>query len=111
MKNGWRGLAVVELIVVAYFVGVDAAGAQPAPAVPRPATTRRVVVSIPDRKLALLENDRVVRTYDVAVGADRSPTPLGVFTIVNRIANPTYYRPGKIIAAGVDNPLGTRCIG
>ena len=36
---------------------------------PDTSVTRRVVVSIPDRKLALIENDRVVSLYPVAVGA------------------------------------------
>jgi len=73
--------------------------------------TRRVVVSIPDRKLALLENDQVVGIYSVAVGASVSPSPVGTFTIVNRVSNPTYYAPGKIVGPGRANPIGTRWIG
>jgi L,D-transpeptidase ErfK/SrfK len=72
---------------------------------------RRVVVSIPDRKLALLENDQVVGIYPVAVGASISPSPVGTFTIVNRVSNPTYYKPGKIVGPGRANPIGTRWIG
>ena len=72
---------------------------------------RRVVVSIPDRKLALLENDQVVGIYPVAVGASVSPSPVGTFTIVNRVSNPTYYKPGKIVGPGRANPIGTRWIG
>ena len=73
--------------------------------------TRRVVVSIPDRKLALLENDQIVGIYPVAVGASVSPSPVGTFTIVNRVSNPTYYKPGKIVGPGRANPIGTRWIG
>jgi lipoprotein-anchoring transpeptidase ErfK/SrfK len=80
-----------------------------APASPRP--VRRVVVSIPDCKLALIENDRLVRVYVVAVGADVSPSPVGTFRIVNRITHPTYYHRGKVIPAGASNPLGTRWMG
>jgi lipoprotein-anchoring transpeptidase ErfK/SrfK len=72
---------------------------------------RRVVVSIPDRKLALLENDQVVGIYAVAVGASVSPSPVGTFTIVNRVSNPTCYRPGMIVGPGRANPIGTRWIG
>lgn len=72
---------------------------------------RRIVVSIPDRKLAVVENDEVVELYAVAVGAPSSPSPTGTFTIVNRVANPTYYHPGKIIPSGPQNPIGTRWIG
>lgn len=79
-----------------------------------PASTivmRRVVVSLSDRKLALVENDQVVRVFPVAIGADVSPSPVGAFTIVSRIPNPTYYKPGKVIGPGAANPLGTRWIG
>ena len=41
---------------------------------------RRVVVSIPDRKLALIENNQIVSIYPVAVGAPVSPSPVGTFT-------------------------------
>jgi len=76
-----------------------------------PVSIRRLVVSIPDRKLALIENDRVVSVYTVAVGAPVSPSPAGTFTVVTRVSNPTYYRPGKVIGPGASNPLGTRWIG
>ena len=72
---------------------------------------RRIVVSIPDRKLALVENGRVVKVYPVAVGAPANPSPTGEFKIVTRIPDPTYYAPGKVIEPGPDNPLGTRWIG
>jgi lipoprotein-anchoring transpeptidase ErfK/SrfK len=74
-------------------------------------TTRRIVVSIPDRKLALIEDGRLVKAYPVAVGAPASPSPAGEFTIAHRIAHPTYYAPGVIIPPGQANPLGTRWLG
>jgi lipoprotein-anchoring transpeptidase ErfK/SrfK len=73
--------------------------------------TRRVVISIPDRKLALIENDQIVRIYRVAVGAPVSPSPVGTFSIVNRVSNPTYYKTGKVVGPGSANPVGTRWIG
>ena len=72
---------------------------------------RRIVVSIPDRQLAVIENDAVVTIYPVAVGAARTPSPVGTFTIVNRVSNPTYYKAGKTVAPGTKNPVGTRWIG
>jgi lipoprotein-anchoring transpeptidase ErfK/SrfK len=75
------------------------------------AVVRRIVVSIPDRKLAVVENDEVVQLFTVAVGAPSTPSPSGTFTIVNRVANPTYYHPGTVIAPGARNPIGTRWIG
>src|SRR5205807_9118242 len=72
---------------------------------------RQVLVSIPDRKLAVLEGGKVIRTFPVAVGATVSSSPSGEFKVVNRIANPTYYHPGVVIPAGVGNPIGTRWLG
>ena len=72
---------------------------------------RWVLVSIPDRKLALLENGKVVRIYRVAVGKSSTPSPAGAFQIVNRLTNPTYYHKGQVIAAGANNPVGSRWIG
>jgi len=74
-------------------------------------TGREIVVSIPDRKLALIEDGEVVKVYRVAVGASESPTPEGEFQIINRLTSPTYYHPGKVIGPGADNPLGTRWMG
>ncbi len=73
---------------------------------------RRVVVSLPDRKAALLAEDgSVVKVYPVAVGARRSPSPTGAFEIVSRVPKPTFYHPGVVIPPGPRNPLGTRWIG
>jgi lipoprotein-anchoring transpeptidase ErfK/SrfK len=72
---------------------------------------RQVLVSIPDRKLAVIENGKVLRTFNVSVGATVSPSPTGKFEIVNRLANPTYYHAGVVIPAGKNNPLGPRWVG
>lgn len=72
---------------------------------------RVVVVSIPDRKLAVLEDGEVIASFPIAVGAVASPSPTGEFQIVSRVANPTYYKPGTVIPAGKDNPVGTRWLG
>ena len=73
---------------------------------------RRIVVSIPDRKLALMENGRVVKIYSTAVGAPSSPTPTGTYAIAQRISNPTWYGPNhKVVGPGKGNPVGTRWMG
>jgi lipoprotein-anchoring transpeptidase ErfK/SrfK len=72
---------------------------------------RQIVVSIPDRKLALVENGRVVKIYRVAVGRRVTPSPTGTLFIANRVKNPTYYRPGVVIPPGKSDPVGTRWIG
>ena len=75
------------------------------------ANRRRIVVSIPHRKLALIEDGQIRKVYPVAVGAANSPSPAGTFEVKNRLVSPTYYHPGKVIPAGASNPLGTRWIG
>jgi lipoprotein-anchoring transpeptidase ErfK/SrfK len=71
----------------------------------------RVLVSIPDRKLAIIGDGIVIARFPIAVGAADSPSPTGEFQIVNRVSNPTYYRPGTVIPSGKNNPLGTRWVG
>jgi lipoprotein-anchoring transpeptidase ErfK/SrfK len=75
------------------------------------AEDRRIVVSIPDCKLALIVDGQVVKVYDTAVGAAVSPSPTGTFEIVTRVSRPTYYHPGKVVGPGANNPLGPRWIG
>jgi lipoprotein-anchoring transpeptidase ErfK/SrfK len=74
-------------------------------------SSRTVVVSIPDRKLAVIADGDVIAQFPIAVGAAESPTPTGEFRIVNRVTNPTYYHPGSVVPAGKDNPVGTRWVG
>jgi lipoprotein-anchoring transpeptidase ErfK/SrfK len=93
--------------------------AAPAPAVTRAGKavaapvvhTRRIVVSLEDRRLALIEDGQVKQVYPVAVGKDSTPSPAGTFTIVERVENPTYYHDGKILSPGPGNPVGTRWMG
>jgi lipoprotein-anchoring transpeptidase ErfK/SrfK len=72
---------------------------------------RQVVVSVPDRKLVVMENGAILRVFPVAVGADVSPSPNGAFEIVTRLTEPTYYHTGVVIPAGPENPLGPRWVG
>jgi len=78
---------------------------------PAQSEVRTVIVSLPDRKLALIEKGQVKKVYSVAVGKDSTPSPTGTFKIVNRLTNPTYYHPGIVVAPGAQNPVGTRWIG
>jgi lipoprotein-anchoring transpeptidase ErfK/SrfK len=77
---------------------------------PAPAK-RRIVVSIPDRALALIEDGRVLKLYPVAVGTRKTPSPTGRFKIINRVVSPAYYYEGKVIQPGRCNPLGDRWMG
>jgi hypothetical protein len=75
------------------------------------APTRRIVVSLKDRKLALIEDGQVKKIYTVAVGKPSTPSPVGTFTIERRVPNPTYHHDGKTVLPGPHNPVGTRWMG
>ena len=72
---------------------------------------RRIVVSFPDRKLALLEGEQVIKIYDVAIGKSSTPSPTGEFHLINHVSNPTWYGPDGPVAPGPNNPVGTRWMG
>lgn len=72
---------------------------------------RSLVVSLQDRKLALLEDGRVKKVYVVAVGKRSTPSPTGIFKITSRVNNPAYSHASKVVALGRGNPVGTRWMG
>jgi len=72
---------------------------------------RRLIVSIPDRKIVLLEDGQVVKIYPIAVGKKSTPSPNGNFHIASRVVKPTWYQAGKVVGPGPANPVGTRWIG
>ncbi len=70
-----------------------------------------ILVSRSQNKLFLREGNDLIKTYSVATGANAS-TPLGNFTIENKLTNPTWYRAGAIVPPdSPDNILGTRWLG
>lgn len=79
--------------------------------VPATQGTKLIVVSLEDRKLALVENGQVTKVYSVAVGKPSTPSPVGEFTIERRAMNPTYHHDGRTVAPGPHNPVGDRWMG
>lgn len=70
--------------------------------------TRRLIVNIPARKIALLVDGKVVKVYPVAVGKRSTPSPAGTFHIASHVANPSYWHAGQVVKPGPANPVGTR---
>jgi lipoprotein-anchoring transpeptidase ErfK/SrfK len=99
---------VAMVAAVALVLAVQAAMAQTVAQIP---PKRLIVVSLEDRKLALLEDGKVKKVYPVAVGKPTTPSPTGTFTIERRVMNPTYSHDGKVVPAGPGNPVGTRWMG
>lgn len=104
-----NALRILAMAALALSLASVPAVAQTSPE-PTP-ERRRIIVSLADRKLALIENERVLKVYDIAVGSATTPTPTGEFRVVNRLTDPTYYKPGVVIPAGPSNPLGPRWLG
>lgn len=48
----------------------------------------RIIVDLSDRRLYLLDGDKVVRQFPVAIGKMLTQTPVGEYTIVNKQPNP-----------------------
>lgn len=104
------GLVLSRLAVVAAMaalIAVQAVAQTMSPAAPK----RLIVVSLEDRKLALLEDGQVKKVYPVSVGKASTPSPVGTFTIERRVSNPTYSHDGKVVPPGPGNPVGTRWMG
>lgn len=56
-------------------------------------------------------DEKVFKVYKVSTGKDNC-TPVGVFTIVNKLKNPTWYKAGAVIPPdSEENILGTRWMG
>lgn len=49
---------------------------------------RRINIDVEKKILTLSENNRIIRTYPVAVGRPQTPTPLGDWTITQKALNP-----------------------
>ena len=97
-------LGKLAMVIVAAMVLALRAMAQEAP-------KRTIIVSLEDRKLALVVDGQVKKVYPVAVGKPSTPSPVGTFFIERRIANPTYHHNGKTVPPGPRNPVGTRWMG
>jgi lipoprotein-anchoring transpeptidase ErfK/SrfK len=110
--NGLSEWAVA--VSAAMVMGIQAFGqsvtTQSTPAQPVQ-VKRTIVVSLEDRKLAVVEDGQVKNIYTVAIGKPSTPSPVGTFTIQRRVKNPVYQHDGKVIQPGPGNPVGTRWMG
>jgi lipoprotein-anchoring transpeptidase ErfK/SrfK len=53
-----------------------------------PDTGYNIIIDTKKFQLTLFRNNRVVKTYPVAVGKPSTPTPKGNFRIINKAVNP-----------------------
>jgi lipoprotein-anchoring transpeptidase ErfK/SrfK len=99
------------MVGTAAILAVQALGQSAAVQAPPDAVKRVIVVSLEDRKLALVEDGQVKKVYPVAVGKPSTPSPVGTFIIERRVVNPTYHHNGRTVLPGPGNPVGTRWMG
>jgi hypothetical protein len=104
--TSWAAVAVVAMGMAAPVMAQTVA-----PTVAPTAAKRLIVVSLEDRKLALVEDGQVKKVYTVAIGKPSTPSPVGTFTIERRVANPVYHHGDKTVQPGPGNPVGTRWMG
>ncbi|HMG86655.1 MAG TPA: L,D-transpeptidase [Terracidiphilus sp.] len=107
----WAMVASMAAVLGVQAMGQQAAPVQTTPVQATPVAKRVIVVSLEDKKLALVEDGQVKKVYTVAVGKPSTPSPTGQFTIARRVKNPTYSHDGKTVLPGPGNPVGTRWMG
>lgn len=85
-----------------------------------PAEGQQVILNVPQLRLFLFQDGKMIRTYPIAVGKMRTQTPLGKFKIGAKVQNPTWSVPVSIqkemaaggktviksVPPGPKNPLG-----
>jgi lipoprotein-anchoring transpeptidase ErfK/SrfK len=87
---------------------------QPAATTTSLASTRQIVLELGRRTISLLEGDKVLGSWPVAIGDPATPTPTGTFSVRNKVINPQYQstKSGKNNPTiGPNGPLGDRWIG
>jgi lipoprotein-anchoring transpeptidase ErfK/SrfK len=109
--SNWAATVSTAMVLAVQAMGQQAASDAARTQTPAPAVKRTIVVSLADRKLALLEDGQVKKVYTVAVGKASTPSPVGRFTIERRVKNPVYRHEGKTVDPGPQNPVGTRWMG
>ena len=84
-----------------------------------------LLLNVAQRMLFSFQNRNVIDAYPFAAGVPTWKTPFGVFNIINKVANPTWFVPKNIqaeleaedravetkVPPGPDNPLGKYWLG
>ena len=74
-----------------------------------------IVLNVPEYTLRLVDGNKVLKKYDVAIGTFEDQTPIGKFAVIFKEVNPTWYPGSKVanktpVPPGPNNPLGRRWI-
>lgn len=73
----------------------------------------RLVLKLRERRVYVYDDEQVLDSFPVAIGAPGTPTPTGQFEIFQMIENPVWQSPwtGEVFAPGANSALGLRWIG
>jgi L,D-transpeptidase ErfK/SrfK len=81
---------------------------------------RGIVLNLPEQRLYLYEDGRLLRSFPVGIGRDGHATPTGRTSIVRKQVNPTWFPTASArnddpdlpaaVPPGPDNPLGDRAM-
>lgn len=81
-----------------------------------------IVVNLPDYRLYFFpsENSRTIFTFPLGIGDEGVDTPLGAYTVSEKITNPSWHVPDsirrqaaglpRVVPPGPDNPLGSHAL-
>jgi len=77
-----------------------------------------ILVRTGENKLYLYDRGVIVKSWSVATGTASYPTPTGIYKVIAKIENPSWYNPGSdwarglpaVIGPGPSNPLGTKAL-
>jgi L,D-transpeptidase ErfK/SrfK len=82
--------------------------------------SRGIVLNLPEQRLYLYENGKLLRSFPVGIGRDGHATPTGRTSIVRKQVNPTWFPTASArnddpnlpaaVPPGPDNPLGDRAM-
>ncbi len=71
-----------------------------------------IVIDKSDNTLTLQNEDQVIKVYPVSTGKESTTTPIGEFTIKDRLIDPVWFHRGIVVPPGTPkNFLGTRWLG
>jgi len=73
----------------------------------------RIVLRLGERRVYVYDDELVLDSYPVAVGAPGTPTPTGQFEVFQMVVDPVWQSPwtGQVFAPGANSALGLRWIG
>ena len=79
-----------------------------------PALKTKVVLVLSRREISVIRDGQKLGLWPVAIGDPRTPTPVGIFQVENKVINPRYQstKTGRVNPViGASSPLGDRWIG